>query len=215
MLETMNKLWAWREKQQLNPGRGWWMWRRLTLQLLQHRHLHLQHLFGLLGRLHLQRHVLPRQQVQGLVDLPEPAPADLLQLGRGTERSQYSQRATSDVREQLVTFLSLLQCFSLSSCFFSFLTPLNNLLTVLTLSSFLRLDVWLPSSFHLFTFSLVLFCLSLSASRRIDTLDAVNWTVKCKQPAGSTLRSDWLRQQLHYVTSYFTAVFLFMNSVLV
>lgn len=33
--------------------------------------------------------------------------------------------------------------------------------------------------------------------------DWVNWSVKCKQPAGSTLRSDWLRQELHYVTSYF------------
>lgn len=44
------------------------------------------------------------------------------------------------------------------------------------------------------------------------SVDTVNWSVKRKQPAGSTLRSDWLRQQLHYVTSYFTAVFLFMNS---
>lgn len=53
---------------------------RLTLQFLQHRHLHLQHLLGLLRRLHLQGHVLPRQQVQGFVNLAEAATADLLEL---------------------------------------------------------------------------------------------------------------------------------------
>lgn len=36
-----------------------------------------------------------------------------------------------------------------------------------------------------------------------SSVETVNWSVKCKQPAGSTLRSDWLRQELHYVTSHF------------
>ena len=51
-----------------------------TLQLLEDRDLHLQNLFGLLSRLHLQRHVLPRQQVQGLIDLSKPPTTDLLEL---------------------------------------------------------------------------------------------------------------------------------------
>lgn len=52
----------------------------LTLELLQHSHLHLQHLFGLLGRLHLQGHVDLAQLIQYLVDLPEASPTNLLHL---------------------------------------------------------------------------------------------------------------------------------------
>lgn len=69
---------------------------RLTLELLQHSHLHLQHLFGLLGRLHLQRHVDPRQQIHRLVDLPEAPTPDLFYLEKETLRENcyvYSDRA--------------------------------------------------------------------------------------------------------------------------
>lgn len=68
----------------------------LTLQLLQHSHLHLQHLFRLLGRLHLQRHVDPRQQIHRLVDLPEAPAPDLFYLEKETLRENcyaYSDRA--------------------------------------------------------------------------------------------------------------------------
>lgn len=58
----------------------------LTLELLQHSHLHLQHLFGLLGRLHLQGHVDPRQQIHRLVDLPEAPTPDLFYLEKETLR---------------------------------------------------------------------------------------------------------------------------------
>lgn len=67
----------------------------LTLQLLQHSHLHLQHLFGLLGRLHLQRHVDPRQQIHRLVDLPEAPTPNLFYLEKETlceNCSVYSDR---------------------------------------------------------------------------------------------------------------------------
>jgi hypothetical protein len=57
-----------------------------TLQLLEDRDLHLQNLFGLLSRLHLQRHADAGQQVQRLVDLPEAPPADLLRLKESTCR---------------------------------------------------------------------------------------------------------------------------------
>lgn len=52
----------------------------LTLELLQHGHLHLQHLFGLLCRLHLQGHVDLAQLIQHLVDLPEATPTNFLHL---------------------------------------------------------------------------------------------------------------------------------------
>lgn len=63
----------------------------LTLQFLQHCHLHLQHLFGLLSRFHLQSHVLLRQQIQSLVDLSEPSTTNLLQLHNTQQAvTQYS-----------------------------------------------------------------------------------------------------------------------------
>lgn len=61
----------------------------LTLELLQHSHLHLQHLFGLLGWLHLQRHVDPRQQIHCLVDLPKATAPDLFHLEKETLREDF------------------------------------------------------------------------------------------------------------------------------
>lgn len=45
--------------------------------------------------------------------------------------------------------------------------------------------------------------ISLYIQHLCSSVETVNWSVKCKLPADSTLRSDWLRQELHYVTSYF------------
>ena len=47
-----------------------------TLELLEHGHLHLEDLLGLLGRLQLERHLLLGHEVDALVDLPEAAAAD-------------------------------------------------------------------------------------------------------------------------------------------
>lgn len=52
----------------------------ITLEPLEHGHLHLEHLLGLLGRLELEGDELARDQVHPLVDLPKAAAADLAHL---------------------------------------------------------------------------------------------------------------------------------------
>lgn len=55
----------------------------LTLELFKHSYLHLQYLFGLLSRLHLQGNSGLAQLIQNLVDLPEAAPTNLPRLCKG------------------------------------------------------------------------------------------------------------------------------------
>lgn len=49
----------------------------LTLQLFKDSDFHLQHLFGLLSRLHLQGHSGLAQLIQDLIDLPKPTTSNL------------------------------------------------------------------------------------------------------------------------------------------
>lgn len=59
-----------------------------ALQSPQHGHLHLEHLFRLLRRLELQRHVLFGHHVERLVDLTEASAANFAQLNRVKIRFQ-------------------------------------------------------------------------------------------------------------------------------
>lgn len=73
----------------------------LTLKLLQHGHLHLQHLFWLLSRLHLQGDCRLAQLIHHLVDLPEPPSPDLPRLK--SRRSFVGEGRAASAKKQILS----------------------------------------------------------------------------------------------------------------
>lgn len=67
------------------------------------------------------------------------------------------------------------------------------------LSFYLLSDLWKFNWHSHFCLFQLVFLSSLKCVRSVET---VNWSVKRKQPAGSTLQCDWLRRELRYVTSF-------------